>query len=310
MKKQLILGVVLLVVIVLLITVDLIFLRDCKHEQCTLATCTEASICSKCGEIVSNALGHTDLQWVVDKEPSCTENGSELQVCSVCEETVLTRSIVKLGHTRGEWIVDKEASCTEKGSKRLICSVCEETITTQPLTELGHKSGEWTVYVDATCTEDGIRHKYCTACDEILETETINNLGGHSDEVFEISNNGTIGSSITYRCSICGIKTVGVVKPIEAYAEKGLCYMEMISHRIHREYSVISFGGCGKHLYKFELIYISYNGFDNRPEFLSDFSENNTCSYDIYAFGYQAILKVTVKDEAGNIQIFEFADFS
>jgi hypothetical protein len=100
-----------------------------------------------------------------------------------------------------------------------------------------------------------------------------------------------------------------IIKEISGYAEKGLCYTEMLSYRNHREYYINTSGGYGNHYYKYELRYVSYNGYDNKPQFSNDFSEDNSCIYDIYAFYYQVVIVVTVIDDAGNTTTLEFYDF-
>ena len=143
---------IILLLAVLLVTMVLLCSCDCKHENLSQATCITASICLDCGEIISAALGHTDGEWITDKEPNCTEDGSKHQVCSVCNDTIETAVIRATGHTEGEWITDANATCTEDGSKHQICSVCNDTIKTAVIPATGHTNGEWITDANATCT--------------------------------------------------------------------------------------------------------------------------------------------------------------
>ncbi len=61
------------------------------------------------------------------KEPTCTEDGSQVMRCS-CGDTEV-QVIKKLGHKFGEWTILKEATTSEEGKKTRKCSVCgyEET---------------------------------------------------------------------------------------------------------------------------------------------------------------------------------------
>ncbi len=158
------------------------------EPTCTETGLTEGKHCSVCDEILVSqgtvaALGHTNVDWITDVEPTCTEDGSKHQVCSVCNDTLKTSTLDKLGHTDGEWIVDAEPTCTEDGSKHQVCSVCNDTLKTETLNSFGHK------WEDATCT----RPKTCSVC---AETE--------GEELGHTWINATCQAPKS--CSTCGVK--------------------------------------------------------------------------------------------------------
>lgn len=70
---------------------------------------------------------HTEHVWndgEVQKEATCTEEGSKLYTCIVCGDTK-TEVIPAAGHNYStEWTIDKEATTTEEGSKSHHCTVC------------------------------------------------------------------------------------------------------------------------------------------------------------------------------------------
>jgi LPXTG-motif cell wall-anchored protein len=76
------------------------------HTPGDAATCTEAQVCTVCGEILAAALGHT---------PGDAATCTEAQVCTVCGETLAAA----LGHTPGD-----AATCTEAQ----VCTVCGEVL--------------------------------------------------------------------------------------------------------------------------------------------------------------------------------------
>lgn len=140
----------------------MLFLSGCgehEHTPGAEATCTEPQICSKCGEVLADAIGHrapsvvacTDPTrcmncgaWLADAvghtpgpEPTCTT----AQVCEVCGIELAPA----LGHTAAE------GPCT----KPVLCAVCEEEIGPAP----GHVPGE------ASCTA-GVA---CMVCGDRLE---------------------------------------------------------------------------------------------------------------------------------------------
>ena len=201
MKKFILLFVVILGMTVLLCSCD------CKHKNLSPATCTDPSICSDCGETISAATGHTDGEWITDKEANCTEDGSKHQVCSVCEATIKTETLTKLGHADGQWITDKEANCTEDGSKHQVCSVCDATIKTETLTKLGHTEVIDSA-VSATCTVDGkTEGKHCSGCSKIIVAQTVVKALGHT-EVIDPAIAATCeakGKTEGKHCSICDV---------------------------------------------------------------------------------------------------------
>ena len=264
MKKLLLLFVVFFGTIVLLCSCN------CKHKEYSQANCTEPSICLECGETVSNALGHTDGEWITDKEANCTEDGSKHQVCSVCEATIKSETLTKLGHTDGEWITDKEANCTEDGSKHQVCSVCEATI----------------------------------------KSETILNFGGHCYQISGLENNGTVGSLITYTCANCPNSYEKQVEEIVvSVRHAGTSSATMNGYGSYsKSYSVSASGGYGEYQYKFE-VYTSATASQPNANLTKDFSDDNSFGisyrgYENAISGY--ILQVTVKDEAGNQTIYRY----
>ncbi len=72
---------------------------------------------------------HTEHVWndgEVQKEATCTDEGSKLYTCTVCGDTK-TEVIPAAGHNYStEWTIDKEATTTEEGSKSHHCTVCGE----------------------------------------------------------------------------------------------------------------------------------------------------------------------------------------
>ncbi len=72
------------------------------EATCIKAGKTEGSKCSVCGKKIIeqekiDPKGHTGGDWVVDKEPTETEEGREIQYCTSCGDAVDLRSIPALG---------------------------------------------------------------------------------------------------------------------------------------------------------------------------------------------------------------------
>ena len=84
---------------------------DGNNKNVTVATSNATIKCS-----------HANAKWVVTKNATCTEKGSETRECS-CGD-VSTRDIKLVNHSFGAWVITKEATETEKGAKERICKVC------------------------------------------------------------------------------------------------------------------------------------------------------------------------------------------
>ena len=153
-----------------------------KAATCTGTGLTEGKKCSVCDKVLVaqeaiSAKGHTDGSWIVDKEATCTENGSKHQICSVCGVTIKTETISSKGHT-DEVVPGKTATCTEDGlTEGKKCSVCGvTTLAQETIPAKGHTDGSWTVDKEATCTENGSKHQVCSVCGETIKTEIINTI--------------------------------------------------------------------------------------------------------------------------------------
>ena len=117
------------------------------HIPNTEIFCTEAQICTVCGEELNPARGHTP-----GAEATCTE----AQSCTMCGQE-LKPSLG--GHTPGT-----EATCTEAQA----CTVCGEELKSA----LGH-TFQWVIKKNPSQTEEGLRVYQCSVCGTESATESI-----------------------------------------------------------------------------------------------------------------------------------------
>ncbi|MBR2504284.1 MAG: hypothetical protein IKB62_09205, partial [Oscillospiraceae bacterium] len=54
---------------------------------------------------------NTDGGWITEKEPTCTQEGLKLLICSICDEIVDSEVIPATGHSGEEWSIVREAVC-------------------------------------------------------------------------------------------------------------------------------------------------------------------------------------------------------
>lgn len=116
---------------------------------------------------------HTYGDWVMIKDPTCTEKGERECVCTGCGEKKV-EEVKALGHMYGEWEITKEATCGAAGSKKRVCSACgkEEVVT---IAALAHEFGDWKVTKAATCSAKGEQSSTCKNCGK-TETKEIAKL--------------------------------------------------------------------------------------------------------------------------------------
>lgn len=98
------------------------------------ATCTEPQLCTRCGAVLKNALGHDYKSEVT--APTCTEMGYTTNTCARCGDTTKTDYTEPVGHKPGDWIVDKQPTTDSEGSKHKECTVCGEKLETQPIEKI------------------------------------------------------------------------------------------------------------------------------------------------------------------------------
>lgn len=85
-------------------------------------------------EVIDKTAEHT--YKVITIEPECTEKGYKIYVCN-CGDSY-TETLPKNGHTKSNWIIDKDSTCSEEGSKHIECTVCEEIIETEAIAKIPH----------------------------------------------------------------------------------------------------------------------------------------------------------------------------
>ena len=100
------------------------------------ATCTETGSksihCQNCDAVKDAteipATGHSFGEWQTVTAPTCTENGSEERICSVCQ-TKETREISAINHDWDEGKITTEPTVDQVGIKTYTCKNCNETKT-------------------------------------------------------------------------------------------------------------------------------------------------------------------------------------
>lgn len=165
------------------------------------------------------AVGHKVDGWTV-VEPTCTEDGYQEAVCTVCGETI-HKELKAEGHIYNDPVVKS----TEKvGTDKVCCKVTygktckkcgyedvyeKKTSHTPAVNDDGTEN--WLTMIPAGCTEDGKAGLHCSVCDKLLKEKSLpHDTYGHAGE-WVITKNPTCleKGEASLTCTKCK-KTVSV----------------------------------------------------------------------------------------------------
>lgn len=162
--------------------------------------------------------GHTwNTVYTTDKEPTCTEKGSESIHCAKCDaiQAGTSRGINPIGHDWGNWVITVKEDCINAGSETRTCKRDSSHTETQARPALGHNfAKEFTVDKAATCTEVGSKSRHCTRCDAKTEVTEIP-ANGHTYSDWIVDTDSTCYSEGTQHreCTVCHVTLE--TKPVE-----------------------------------------------------------------------------------------------
>ncbi len=161
------------------------FAKECtagQHDYYVTGQ-TETTITYRCkfceAEYTEILLGieHEWGDWVVDKQPSCLENGSAHRVCTKLPDQPheQTKVIAALGHAYQERRT--AASCTADGKITRTCVRCNDVVVQPNGGALGH-IWQSSIVKQPDCENTGVQQTVCTRCGE--KTEEILPATGHN----------------------------------------------------------------------------------------------------------------------------------
>ncbi len=137
---------------------------------------TEANIDIAGSVVVENNIPtahvHTpSSSWTVIKNATCSEEGTIVQYCTICNEIANTSVIEKTEH-KNKKNDHKDATCTEAGYDKVICGDCGETLSETTIDPTNHPNTK-TEHKDATCTVAGYDKVICKDCGVTLSETPI-----------------------------------------------------------------------------------------------------------------------------------------
>ena len=108
------------------------------HNPGPAATCTDPQLCKDCGAVLKAPTGHNYKAEVT--APTCTEMGYTTYTCTVCGDSYKADYTNPTGHQPGEWIVDREPTLTEEGLRHKVCIHCGITVASEPIEKVYHSN--------------------------------------------------------------------------------------------------------------------------------------------------------------------------
>lgn len=156
--------------------------------------------CSRCNDeyTIENTGGctdgHTESNWQIVKEATCTEKGLRKIVCTKCGIIIKSEEIAMVDHTV-EILAGKAATCTENGlTEGKKCSVCGEILIAQTeITTSGHNY-ELQSTKAPTEAEEGYLEYKCSICGDIYQEilEKVTDYDETKETIITLADKGSI----------------------------------------------------------------------------------------------------------------------
>lgn len=157
---------------------------------------------------------------VTIKEPTKDKDGEKKYVCTRCEHT-FSRTLTATGHTWSEWILTKDATCTEDGTQIRYCTrhTNDEHKEYRSVSAQGHTYIN--KIISATCTQDGLKITTCSYCSyENKETDKKAAGHDYKNKIIKESTCGKNGE-VSFSCTVCNDTYVDTIPASEHdYKEK------------------------------------------------------------------------------------------
>ena len=91
-------------------------------------------LCTDCGAVIQNAIGHNYIGKTVS--PTCEEKGYTEHTCTRCGDAYRDAEVTANGHASGDWIVDAEPAVGVAGKRHKECTVCRELLESETIPAL------------------------------------------------------------------------------------------------------------------------------------------------------------------------------
>ena len=174
----------------------------------------------------NNGCSHESTQWIIDKNPSCTETGARHKVCTICNATLTSETVDKAKHVE-VLISATDATCTEDGlTAGKKCANCDTVLLAQEVIPAKQHTEMTIEGKKPTCTESGLSDgKKCSVCNTVTLEQQVLSVIDHVAGDWIIDQNAAIGvdGKRHKECLGCGkIMETGTIDAIvEAHVHAG-----------------------------------------------------------------------------------------
>lgn len=196
---------------------------DSSHVHQYVETDRQESTCDlegyrsyacSCGSTLTQKLptkGHSSKKQIID--PTCTEDGVENYVCTLCGAVEPYRVIPSLGHSWSAWATIQPPTENAEGYAERTCSRCSssETKTLPPVSVDHTHAYSEEIALRPTCTDEGMKSFVCECGDAYTETIPAT---GHD---FRLSGGKeptcTESGRARYTCLVCDFEKTDTLPP-------------------------------------------------------------------------------------------------
>lgn len=175
----------------------------------SMLTLFTACVCKDSEHVLPNEY------YEVIKQPTCTQNGVGMKVCSECS-FIIEVEIPMKDHSEKTVVV--EPKCTEAGSITTVCTTCNKTLSKTSIPAKGEHAfpEEYTEVIQKpTCSKSGVALKKCKDCGYSIEVEIP--TSEHTEQIVVVEPKCTEAGSSTTICSVCNKTLSTTVIPAKGH---------------------------------------------------------------------------------------------
>lgn len=153
------------------------------HQFASNTSPCQTRVCLTCGEHVVPSVDH-DYHKGETVEPTCTDYGYTVEVCSLCGEEVEVDVVSALDHDYQK-VGETAASCAKPGVITYECARCHEE-THEYTARLDHTFTDAGMVISPTCETGGYTIHTCNVCQEVVYSDFLPALGHVSDGSLDV----------------------------------------------------------------------------------------------------------------------------